>query len=496
MAATLLFATASFAQDLNLQPFSFTFNTPIGIDFHEPTGNLIMSVNYPTGNPRNLDLVNSTTGAPTAFSGLINLTEELKIATVRASTCQGGFAVGEVFTGNGNPGQIVRISAGGTTVDNPWVILPGEPALIRGSLFQDRFCAAGGNLIVVTGNEQDGNAADNLGSVWRITSAGLATKVVKINHHLEGVITLPNDPIRYGPLAGKILAGDEDRNLGLNGLNGPNGKIWVVDPNNGSLFTVGHNAGAPACNNGKPAGCNYTTAASFQPEDLDLIRRNTDFFGVAFGNSQVFVSRNADLSAPNFRDRCGQILITQEYPYTNTTGLAALRYSGSDSFIVDPLASNQDGQIVQWEHATFTSGQDCLGSSGTGRMTGGGSIFRADGIRVTHGFELHCNIADVPNSLEINWDGGNNFHLGALTSVTCFDDPAIAPQPPNAGFDTLVGAGTGTLNGAPATIEFTLTDAGEPGTKDTARYFIIQNGIVVLNVGPKNLEKGNQQAHK
>src|SRR4029434_6419191 len=100
----------------------------------------------------------STTGSPTQFSSLAGLTNELKIATVRFSTCQGGFTSGEVFTGNGDPGQVVRISADGTTVLNPWVNLGAAPffetAIVRGSLFQDRFCAAGGDLIVVTGNEQ------------------------------------------------------------------------------------------------------------------------------------------------------------------------------------------------------------------------------------------------------------------------------------------------------------------------------------------------------
>ncbi len=131
-----------------------------------------------------------------------------------------------------------------------------------------------------------------------------------------------------------------------------------------------------------------------------------------------------------------------------------------------------------------------------GRMTGGGSVFTSAGLRVTHGFELHCDIRDLPNTLEINWDGGNNFNLNTLTSAFCSDDPAIAPQPPNAPFDTFVGAGTGTLNGLPATIKFTLTDAGEPGTTDTAKYEITQNSVVVLSVGPVALEKGNHQAHK
>ncbi|PYS38656.1 MAG: hypothetical protein DMG14_16825 [Acidobacteria bacterium] len=127
-----------------------------------------------------------------------------------------------------------------------------------------------------------------------------------------------------------------------------------------------------------------------------------------------------------------------------------------------------------------------------GRMTGGGSVFTTAGVRVTHGFELHCDRADLPNNLEINWDGGNNFHLTTLTSVTCIDNPAIAPQPPNAGFDTYIATGLGTCNGLPAAISFVLTDAGEPGTKDTAQFNI--TGGCTLTVSGK-LDKGNQQAH-
>ena len=71
-----------------------------------------------------------------------------------------------------------------------------------------------------------------------------------------------------------------------------------------------------------------------------------------------------------------------------------------------------------------------------GRMTGGGSVFTATGVRVTHGFELHCNVVDLPNNLEVNWDGGNNFHLESLTLAVCINDPSIDPAPPQAGFDT------------------------------------------------------------
>ncbi|SNQ62013.1 vWA domain-containing protein [Candidatus Methanoperedens nitratireducens] len=130
-----------------------------------------------------------------------------------------------------------------------------------------------------------------------------------------------------------------------------------------------------------------------------------------------------------------------------------------------------------------------------GRMTGGGSVFNAS-MRVTHGFMLSSNISDESNNLQVNWDKGNKFHLENLTSATLSDDPAIVPNPPAAGFDTYVGNGTGRYNGVSgATIEFTFTDAGEPGSNDTAKIIIKDaSDNIVLSVSG-NLENGNQQAH-
>jgi hypothetical protein len=130
-----------------------------------------------------------------------------------------------------------------------------------------------------------------------------------------------------------------------------------------------------------------------------------------------------------------------------------------------------------------------------GRMTGGGRLATTSMI-VTHGFELHCDASDVPNNLQINWDGGNRFHLGELTDVKCLDSPAISPNPPPADFDLMEAHGTGTYNGEEgASIYFVLTDAGEPGKNDRARFLIEDSdGNTVLNVSAK-LKGGNHQAH-
>jgi len=112
-------------------------------------------------------------------------------------------------------------------------------------------------------------------------------------------------------------------------------------------------------------------------------------------------------------------------------------------------------------------------------------------------FELHCDVTDSPNRLEINWDGGNNFHLENLISASCTDDPNINSGHPRAPFNTYVGHGTGKLNGVDgATADWTFTDAGEPGSNDTAAISIKDvNNVVVLTVLTQKLDKGNQQAH-
>jgi hypothetical protein len=135
-------------------------------------------------------------------------------------------------------------------------------------------------------------------------------------------------------------------------------------------------------------------------------------------------------------------------------------------------------------------------------MTGGGvirTINEANGqeVQVTHGFELHCDASDEPNNIQINWDGGEKFHLESLAFAGCEDQATIDPMPPNADFDTIVASGFGRLNnGSGAFIFVIFTDAGEPGTDDTATIVIYDSsGNLILNV-TYYLDGGNHQAHK
>src|SRR5207245_10354642 len=100
------------------------------------------------------------------------------------------------------------------------------------------------------------------------------------------------------------------------------------------------------------------------------------------------------------------------------------------------------------------------------------------------------------DALEVNWASGHRFHLDQASSASCSDDPSISPDPPSASFDTHRGSGTGRYNGVSGyTVEWTFTDAGEPGTSDTARIVIRDAfGFIILDVSG-TLEKGNNQAH-
>lgn len=141
-----------------------------------------------------------------------------------------------------------------------------------------------------------------------------------------------------------------------------------------------------------------------------------------------------------------------------------------------------------------------------GRMTGGGNN---PGLGdVTHyGFELHCSSAVGPNNLTVSflYKGKEvTFHLDTVTSVSCSDDPAVDPRPPDADFDTLIGTGTGHLTGpgAPgcaaldkARINFKFVDGGEgKGSGDFVVITVWCGAKKLLDVAGSPFG-GNIQAH-
>lgn len=284
---------------------STEFNQPIGIDYHAPSGTVVVSVHYPTGDPHTLELIASD-GSHQAFSTLSGLTDEVKIATVRERNV-GGFVAGDLFVGNGVDGQIVRITDDGATVINPWVDLPGDGnGLLRGGLYVDRTGVFGGDLVVVTTG----------GEVWRVTSAGVPTLLTDLDVHLEGVVTVPDAPARYGPLlAGTILAGAEGQSL-----------MHVISPD----------------------GSTESVSVGVAIEDIDLVSHEENFFGVNFGTSRLIGA-----VADDFAGMVGDILLTQESH--SGVGLYVLRWDGADLVTTELTAEPGSATLGQWEHVSFAA---------------------------------------------------------------------------------------------------------------------------------------------
>lgn len=149
---------------------------------------------------------------------------------------------------------------------------------------------------------------------------------------------------------------------------------------------------------------------------------------------------------------------------------------------------------------TVTYPSEACTQPSLGRFTGGGRQIRVgDGLKVTRGLTIHCDLL-LSNNLQVNWPTGNKFHMEEhLTTVACTDDPNIIQQPPPAPLDTLIGVGVGRYNNKPGyTIEFTLVDAGEPGGNDQMGMKIYETANpsnVVLDVPLQQLTNGNLQAH-
>jgi hypothetical protein len=285
---------------------STPFNNPIGIDYHEPSDTVVMSVNYPTGVPSGFERI-ELDGAHQQFSALNGFTDEVKIATAR-SLNPAGFVVGDLFVGNGNDGEIVRITDDGATILNPWVSLPNaNNGLMRGSLYVDRTGEFGGDLVVVT----------TVGEVWRVTVGGVPTQIAAVGVHLEGLVVVPNKPARFGPIAGKLIAGAEEQAL---------------------LYAFATD------------GTYVTYSLGIEIEDIDVVSPKENFFGVNFGTGLLLGAE-----ATQFTAMMGDVLLTQELVVPGTSGLARLKWDGA-SIVAEPVPLGaQSATVGQWEHTTFAA---------------------------------------------------------------------------------------------------------------------------------------------
>jgi hypothetical protein len=283
-------------------------------------------------------------------------------------------------------------------------------------------------------------------------------------------------PLSYAPCPGCLFIVTEPNNLSLGG-------IYVIHPGAPSftipeLFATGpsspetiHFPTANACTNNaiEYFASGFTKLPNISPDP------NISSGGAILGWTAAQVS-----------PFIGKFLVADEF-----SGII-YAYNGPDvGGLPDRTVFSNTG--YQMEGQTLVT---CpVQTSTKGFMTGGGQTANS---AASHGMEVGCDVGSNHHNLEINWAGGNNFHMDTITSVTCYLDPALPdPAPPPAGFNTMVLNGTGTYNNQPGAAVFAIfTDAGEPGTNDQALIQVTFNASNVLNVPFATIATGNQQAHK
>lgn len=350
----------------------------------------------------------------------------------------GGFTANDIFVTQGP--DIWKISPDGLTV-TLFATIPSLPGSHNGITFDHVGTSFGYDMIIAGFN----------GEVWRVNAAGVATFVANVGVGLEGPEIAPAG---FGPLAGHIFAAAENASL-----------VYAISS----------------------AGVVTVVAAWPSAESVHLIPNNPCSFGSSGGSffSAIYPVNITMFPPSDFSGLGGKLLVTSEIG----GGIGLLTFDGTN-YVMSPFHAN----LGQHEGSAFV---DCaVPPEKTGRMTGGGSVFTANGMRVTHGFGLNCDANQSPSHLEINWGKGNKFHMENLDSAMC-TDTVFDERQPEAGFDTHQGTGTGSYNGQPGwKVEFKLIDAGEPGINDYASILIknAAGDVTVLDVAG-NLRNGNHQAH-
>jgi hypothetical protein len=165
-------------------------------------------------------------------------------------------------------------------------------------------------------------------------------------------------------------------------------------------------------------------------------------------------------------------------PVSNFVGTDSFRYRACD-----PAGA--------CDEATVTI--DVRGIGKAGRLTGGGWL-DTDGGKSHHQVHLGCTAAEG-GTLRINAPAGT-FRLEHVDYALCVDDPALESGGPKAGWEIHRGSGTGSFDGVGGyTIEWTLTDEGEPGRSDGWSIVVRDAAGLVALSEDGSLDGGNHQAH-
>ncbi len=292
-------------------------NGPSGIDYHPVNTSLIISRNDTSGTEKNFKRLASngfvsdwSTASGLGFTNPNGNAGELKVGIVQ--TTADNWTQGDLYFGPGQPGKIGKITANASSVNTDWATLTnstqmvGETDPFMGGFYIDQTGVFGGDLIALSGGA----------GVWRVTAATNATKVAQINDAsgngigLEGVVTVPNDPSKYGPWAGNILTCAESAGL-----------IYAVDVNgNATAYNLGLGV----------------------PEDVRLIASGQNLYCLDFTHNQVL-----KVTQDNFAGFAGDVLLVDESGGCAVGGLYVVHWTGG-GFVVRQIPVG-----TSLEHVTF-----------------------------------------------------------------------------------------------------------------------------------------------
>jgi RHS repeat-associated protein len=314
---------------INLTPLVAGFTELEGVDYFIASNCIIVSdcIGSQTPNPSvNFGLI-AINGTNSAFHlSITNSGLEPAIAIVRNGL--GGFTIGEMFCGNGNPGEILRIEPDGTVVGtagkntNAWIVLTTnqtgiDAGVIEGALNVDRTGVWGGDLIVATES----------GHIYRIKSNGQYQMVAGLleqfpdapEYGFEGLITIPNDPAKYGPWAGRILVGGE-----------------TFTDNLYAVYTNG-------------VALRYDLGV-YYPGDIRLIPENENFYGAYEGLNTLFGAAPSE-----FQGMTGDILIASEAnsEWRGPPNGVLYRIHWNGSAFETHMIASEDGGYGAWEQVNF-----------------------------------------------------------------------------------------------------------------------------------------------
>ena len=292
--------------------------SPIGIDYFSRSNSLVLSYNYDAGGePNNFTLFN-TNHVFTIWSGVHGSQDEVKIAAVKRSV--NGFTNGDLYFGSG--AAIGWLSANGTSFNTNFCTLTNgvvtNAQFLRGGLYVDQTGVWSNKLIAVTSDSTPDPST--LKGVWQVDSLGNPQLIANIPaYHLEGVVTITNDATKWGPLAGRIITGDEDRHL-----------IWAIDTN----------------------GVAIAYALGIDPEDFDIIPPNQDLYCVDYNGDQSFIVKLSRAALTNY---VGSLLVTQagETAPSLSSRLFIVTWNGVGFDVKAITYRRPDGTAGHFEHVTF-----------------------------------------------------------------------------------------------------------------------------------------------